>query len=79
MLRSPSVDWQITSDGQQETATAVVQPREGAAIPPGTALRHRQSVRGHSQRSRAARSRWRTLIGLGRHAQAARGRGCTRP
>jgi hypothetical protein len=32
VLRSPGVDWQITSDGQQETATAVVRPREGAAI-----------------------------------------------
>ncbi|MGM1065100.1 trehalose-phosphatase [Saccharothrix sp. Mg75] len=32
VLRSPGVDWQITSDGQQETATAVVRPREGAPI-----------------------------------------------
>ncbi|MEU4444923.1 trehalose-phosphatase [Actinosynnema sp. NPDC050801] len=32
VLRSPGVDWQITSDGIQETATAVVRPREGAPI-----------------------------------------------
>ncbi|WP_033442539.1 trehalose-phosphatase [Saccharothrix sp. NRRL B-16314] len=32
VLRSPGVDWQITSDGIQETATAVVCPREGAPI-----------------------------------------------
>ncbi|GAA1312226.1 hypothetical protein GCM10009634_80100 [Saccharothrix xinjiangensis] len=44
VLRSPGVDWQITSDGQQETATAVVRPREGAPIPPGAALRHRRPV-----------------------------------
>ncbi|ATE52199.1 trehalose-phosphatase [Actinosynnema pretiosum] len=32
VLRSPGVDWEITSDGVQETAVAVVRPREGAAI-----------------------------------------------
>ncbi|MEV0680860.1 trehalose-phosphatase [Actinosynnema sp. NPDC050436] len=32
VLRSPGVDWEITSDGLQETATAVVRPREGAPI-----------------------------------------------
>ncbi|MEU5694702.1 trehalose-phosphatase [Actinosynnema sp. NPDC020468] len=32
VLRSPGVDWQITSDGIQETATAVVRPRESAPI-----------------------------------------------
>ncbi|XVV04255.1 trehalose-phosphatase [Actinosynnema sp. CA-248983] len=32
VLRSPGVDWQITSDGIQETATAVVRPREGAPV-----------------------------------------------
>ncbi|WP_158848254.1 trehalose-phosphatase [Saccharothrix deserti] len=32
VLRSPGVDWQITSDGIQETATAVVRPREAAPI-----------------------------------------------
>jgi hypothetical protein len=35
------VDWQITSDGQQETSTAVVRPREGVPITPGLRLRHR--------------------------------------
>lgn len=32
VLRSPGVDWEITSDGQQETARAVVRPREGAPV-----------------------------------------------
>ncbi|MEU4801066.1 trehalose-phosphatase [Actinosynnema sp. NPDC023587] len=32
VLRSPGVDWEITSDGLQETATAVVRLREGAPI-----------------------------------------------
>ncbi|WNV81917.1 trehalose-phosphatase [Umezawaea sp. Da 62-37] len=32
VLRSPGVDWEITSDGLQETARAVVRPREGAPI-----------------------------------------------
>ncbi|MFT7841504.1 trehalose-phosphatase [Saccharothrix sp. BKS2] len=32
VLRSPGVDWEISSDGLQETATAVVRPREGAPI-----------------------------------------------
>jgi trehalose-phosphatase len=32
VLRSPGVDWEITSDGVQETARAVVRPREGAPI-----------------------------------------------
>ncbi|WP_285647861.1 trehalose-phosphatase [Lentzea sp. NBRC 102530] len=32
VLRSPGVDWEITSDGQQETAHAVVRPREGAPV-----------------------------------------------
>jgi len=32
VLRSPGVDWEITSDGVQETARAVVRPREGAAV-----------------------------------------------
>ncbi|WP_112262673.1 trehalose-phosphatase [Lentzea terrae] len=32
VLRSPGVDWEITSDGVQETARAVVRPREGAPV-----------------------------------------------
>ncbi|MDX3664419.1 trehalose-phosphatase [Streptomyces sp. ID05-26A] len=32
VLRSPGVDWEITSDGQHETARAVVRPREGAPV-----------------------------------------------
>jgi len=32
VLRSPGVDWEITSDGLQETAKAIVRPREGAPI-----------------------------------------------
>ncbi|GLY52142.1 trehalose-phosphatase [Lentzea sp. NBRC 102530] len=32
VLRSPGVDWEISSDGQQETARAVVRPREGAPV-----------------------------------------------
>ncbi|MEU3649833.1 trehalase-like domain-containing protein, partial [Lentzea sp. NPDC034063] len=32
VLRSPGVDWDITSDGLQETARAVVRPREGAPV-----------------------------------------------
>ncbi|MFD4644467.1 trehalose-phosphatase [Lentzea sp. NPDC058436] len=32
VLRSPGVDWHITSDGVHDTATAVVRPREGAAV-----------------------------------------------
>ncbi|MBY8850849.1 DUF5911 domain-containing protein [Saccharothrix sp. MB29] len=33
VLRSPGADWQITSDGQQETATAVVRPHETRRAP----------------------------------------------
>jgi trehalose-phosphatase len=32
VLRSVGVDWEITSDGVQETAQAVVRPREGAPV-----------------------------------------------
>jgi len=32
VLRSPGVDWEITSDGLQETARAIVRPREGAPV-----------------------------------------------
>ncbi|XVS67746.1 trehalose-phosphatase [Actinosynnema sp. CA-299493] len=32
VLRSPGVDWQITTDGNQETATAVVRPGPGASV-----------------------------------------------
>ncbi|MFD9698107.1 trehalose-phosphatase [Lentzea sp. NPDC059081] len=32
VLRSPGVDWEISSDGAQETARAVVRPREGAPV-----------------------------------------------
>ncbi|WP_199441085.1 trehalose-phosphatase [Umezawaea beigongshangensis] len=32
VLRSPGVDWEITSDGLQETARAIVRPRESAPI-----------------------------------------------
>ncbi|WP_367129352.1 hypothetical protein [Saccharothrix sp. HUAS TT1] len=49
------MDWQITSDDRQETATAVVRPREGAPIMTGITLRHRQPVRSRPGRGRAAR------------------------
>ncbi|TWP51135.1 trehalose-phosphatase [Lentzea tibetensis] len=32
VLRSTGVDWEITSDGVQETARAIVRPREGAPV-----------------------------------------------
>lgn len=34
---SPGTDWQSTSDNRQETTTAVLRPREDAAIPAGAA------------------------------------------
>ncbi|GAA1294950.1 trehalase-like domain-containing protein [Saccharothrix xinjiangensis] len=44
VLRLPGTDWEISSDGGQETATAVVRPREDAAIPPDAVLLHRRPV-----------------------------------
>ncbi|MEU6151485.1 trehalase-like domain-containing protein [Actinosynnema sp. NPDC047251] len=68
VLRSPGMNWQTTFDSRQETATAVVRPREGVVIllelHCGATNLSEPTPGGPERRARAHRSNWTATLKL---------------
>ncbi|GAA3465431.1 hypothetical protein J2S66_000895 [Saccharothrix longispora] len=79
VLRSPGMNWQTTFDSRQETATAVVRPREGVVIllelHCGATDLSEATSGGPERRARAHRSNWTATLRCFYDCQVVLGRG----